>query len=717
MIKFIDIQTGNTFNGELPYIHWFEGQFGVNLIYTKPICFLSDRKTMDIEISNDSIFKLLNLKTWKTTDIDLEYNDIKELYSSSIKLRGTGYKGKYIYLFYVAASSEDAGEFVEDIYFNGDKYKIGIDVYSENESLYVNLSNNGINIPDSIQKAIYPVNIHEDYKDCIVLNRKWKELLSNYWEVMANRGSYKSLLNTLNWFEWGDTVRLYEMWKTSEDRYCLKDLQAILKNDFLDYISNLSKTTYLSLLAALEKEVPGEYDDEKNPLLEKVSHNWSTQDLSLKMSMLGNFYETYFMPIHLDLIHSTILNVVYTNTFKVQTGTIAARVDQIIHNTPIICNICDGDEFYINYVKGRVSYDTIFANKTMDDPIIFGIEPYELSTVEDHNLYFSRRYNDLGCIIPVHLNLPKNTIIYKEYLTVFKDGQPVISMEDNKYIKGDLLFNILIKEVGNYMINMQLHTLDGEVLVCKRNIFVLDTEDVRLDIYKIVAVKNPSMNYSGVNNYMTALQKIDTSTINSPINRQYIRTSKNSSGIKLSNVLILKNDHRESQYLNKHYFVYLKNTFKTSVLNNQLEWVKDQDLNLIPDQIYTICISKNFWFDPDLTRLKTDDIYRNEMLFIPHFHTLVPFNGSTLNDYVITDEDTLCVIPSLKHGKNVPVEEWTFINDTTREEIKLDRSVQQPIITSYNEYGLSDGYYSVKFKYRLQNTINESSLNSIFIKR
>ena len=34
---------------------------------------------------------------------------------------------------------------------------------------------------------------------------------------------------------------------------------------------------------------------EENPILIKVSKKWSQDDLSLKMYLVGNFFETYFM--------------------------------------------------------------------------------------------------------------------------------------------------------------------------------------------------------------------------------------------------------------------------------------------------------------------------------------------------------------------------------------------------------------------------------------
>ena len=70
--------------------------------------------------------------------------------------------------------------------------KVAIDAYGEDESLYINLSNNGLEIPYTIQKAIYESNVHEDNPDIILVNRKSKALLSNYWDILANKGSYKS---------------------------------------------------------------------------------------------------------------------------------------------------------------------------------------------------------------------------------------------------------------------------------------------------------------------------------------------------------------------------------------------------------------------------------------------------------------------------------------------------------------------------------------------
>jgi hypothetical protein len=60
MIRFVDLKTGNTFAGEYPYVFWFDGEQSINMIYTQPICFISDKKQLNISIPVNDIFKLLD---------------------------------------------------------------------------------------------------------------------------------------------------------------------------------------------------------------------------------------------------------------------------------------------------------------------------------------------------------------------------------------------------------------------------------------------------------------------------------------------------------------------------------------------------------------------------------------------------------------------------------------------------------------------------------
>ena len=76
MIRFIDLQTGNVFDGSSPYIFWFDGEQSVNLFYTKSICFISHQKTHNIHRYCPFALKLLlhNQKALQANDCyRLEY--------------------------------------------------------------------------------------------------------------------------------------------------------------------------------------------------------------------------------------------------------------------------------------------------------------------------------------------------------------------------------------------------------------------------------------------------------------------------------------------------------------------------------------------------------------------------------------------------------------------------------------------------------------------
>ena len=62
-------------------------------------------------------------------------------------------------------------------------------------------------------------------------------MLSNYWDIIANKGSYKSLLNAIEWFEWDDTLTLKEIYKHVEaNRFMFND--AFISPTFVDNIND-----------------------------------------------------------------------------------------------------------------------------------------------------------------------------------------------------------------------------------------------------------------------------------------------------------------------------------------------------------------------------------------------------------------------------------------------------------------------------------------------
>lgn len=753
MIRFVDIETGNVFNGEYPYIFWLENGQAVNLIYNKPICFISHAPEIEVSLSKNDVFKLLNLKSWENDSYDLisinnfNYIDINDLYfnGETMKLIGVPHNNYFVYLFYISVSSASVGEYINSFFLseNGEikEYKIGADFYGENEFNNINLLNNGIDIPDSIQKALYTVNVHEDKKDNITLNRKWKELLSNYWDVIANKGSYKSLYNSLKWFEYGDVIKLQEIWEHEDlgkKIYEERSIKEILSDKYFESLNGFSKTTYISINAALEKIVKEDnivqYDDEKNPKIESLVQKWSVQDLSLKLSMLGNFYKTYFMPIHLQCIKSTIEDIVYSNTIKLFNASAIHREDIICYTEDIKCNVKNGEIFRLKPINARVGKDTLFGNqynKTWIDynsVDIIGVQrkdPY-FYTGDNMNTqiktYLAQHFNSIGVIIDFELEIPLSDgdFIKRSTLTTLGDqSNNWIVLEDYRIIKNKKIsFSLLCTKEKEYNVKFEFFAASGKNYVKNVKFHVIDTQHTCLKLYKVQNIKIPDINNEGSNEYVFGrmLENYYNMNKDQMLYKQYIPAMNvnphmtsywNYNGICLNHMIIFKSNKplSEDTYIKKNYFTLIRE------INNNL--------------IYTICLSKRFGFEPNYANFASYKIYREEYIFFPGFHELVEFgtdySKTGIDKYTITDQDALCVIPELSYGKLIEEAQWEFVNvsDPSKPTIVPLADIKEPFIAPDEKTLLKPGYYNIIFRYRLsgENQINTIELNSAFLKK
>lgn len=743
MIRFINLKTGNIYNGDTPYIHWFEGEQSTGLIYCQPICIISDQQLINISIDSE-VFKLLNVSNFGN-DIDIngfKYKDITEFECNSMSSDGYMYKDYFIHLIYFKGQSDIGAEIIDNFYIEDGgetlTFKIGADFYEEDESLYINLSNFGVEIPESIQKSIYSNNIHDDKKDNILLNRKFKELLSNYWDMIANKGSYKSLLTSLKWFEWGDMVRLREIWKTEDlgkTTYNDRPLKSILEDKYIDTLDNFAKTTYLALYNTLQDIQVDSYDSEFNPTLAQKVLDWSKADISLKMCMLGHFYETYFMPIHLDLIHSTIEDIVFTNTIKIINGGCIDREDSWVDlGYEFECNIKDGDTFSLTNVNVGVDNKTLFGCEANNESRILGVEDIKDIGVENENelkVLLSQYYNGIGVIIPFKCKFDLNDDeIYKEIIYVnqkLPNGKSFIDTYEDSFVYSDeISFKILLKNIGETDISLQFISKKGKRFIKNLHINIVDDINISLNIYKVIRNNDFTLNdlFKGVSNeYMMGLKR----GVCEKYYKQYIVGDKSDdiySGIGLNYVMIIENDGNNLKDLDQsvknilnEYFYILK---KTPI---------SEDLYK-----YYICISKDFNYHPSDHRRFHNGIkkyiYKEGYEYYPEFHKLEPFpyftnshtvEDSTPTDFTISQYDTLVVIPTingndetdyLRYCKN---SRWKFINESTGKIIGYD-NISQPNILDKTQ-SLPDGYYTIKFSYNLGNDVKEVSLNSSFIKK
>lgn len=660
MIRFIDLTTGKVFNGDVvykdngsldvnsSYIHWFDDAQSVGMTYVQKICIISDKRRLDVHIdikkdeelnigssnSNNVIFKLLDvnkISPSNTTYMNgIPYQDIKKLYTTDFVSYGGAYTSNYyVHMIYFVAESPAAIEAKET--FNITEFKeivtrttiidpytseerevenstfepldtydfiIGADFYDAREEMKIGVANFGLELPESVQKAIYTSNVHEDAIDNILLNRKYKELLMNSIDILGNKGSYASMSNALNWFEYPDILKIKEFWKHDEygrTIYSDQEFTQQLTRAARESLVNYTKSTYMGIYCALQQIVKNGdqlvYERERYPMtswkrnvsqqilnasldkslanngdgsgkvrqnlqigigesyinpftkpladknnkiildkdgyiivanvedhvdlsedkkvmpeganfkllesmykkmerfigepvpeLEMVVLHWSKLDMSIKMALLGNFFETYFMPVHLDLIHSTIEDVVYTNAMKIISSGQIGRTDDIIHNAQIKCNIKDGQVFMLGDVKVQANSNTPYVREYLGPNVSYGKNKYKIS--QQQSLGDNKGFIINGTKFPVDdgnvywksapIQIFENTVEYDDINTEYKKESFVIDVDSSLSLtaKNDKFF------------------YNGKTLTIKDSTIEYDSQQIQSNIHIILREEN-----------------------------------------------------------------------------------------------------------------------------------------------------------------------------------------------------------------------------------
>lgn len=240
------------FDGSAPYIHWSD-PFSTGLIRYFTIYAYSDKPSLNVKIPENDIFSIFSAQQLNEI-VSEDTQDVSNITwqvlngNRLFEFDTTGVNGLHAITF--LCQSDVEGEYIEDITIDEEEIRIGAQFWEQNEPLEINLQNMGAEIPSIIQKAIYSNDIFEDHPDWILLNRKFKELLINYMEVLGNKGSMKSLQNALSWFEYGDLVELREVWKyetLAGTKYAERPVQQWLTSEMDSWLFNSQKSTYISL--------------------------------------------------------------------------------------------------------------------------------------------------------------------------------------------------------------------------------------------------------------------------------------------------------------------------------------------------------------------------------------------------------------------------------------------------------------------------------------
>lgn len=812
MIRFVDLNNGSVYNGDIPYIHWFDDDQSVNLNYVEKLCIACEYEEIKVNLQDNDIFTLLDMSKLSSVEDcninEFTYKNIDDFKTNEIISPGVLYNldDQYVYLhmIYIFAKSSQEGEFLEDLYINDEKFTIGSSFYEKYESHKINLSNLGVEIPESIMRAVYPSNVHEEDIDSVLINRKYKELLNEYWNIIANKGSYKSLYNALSWFEYGDLVKIQELRK-NPDNYIQQDITSYINEKISTYLENNKKTTYMGLYLPLQQllrdednkvvysgiiedmnlhfnsedeifsnavlsqpiaeddsmnqiftigddsvDVTGEVDEEdfssfdhsdwikvdvsnykgfireENPELMHACSKWSNEDLSLKMYLLGNFFETYFMPIHLDLIHSTIETIVFTNTIKIIQDCTKSCIDSINNFFTFKCNIHDNDVFFLDNVNTQTGPDTPMGVQWRDgieyeNVPILGVEK-SVSTIKDDQelkTFMMQYYNGIGCVVDFacDVDIDKNDFI-KGTRIILKgnnDGditemfKTLKNREESKNIK----FSILCKNEGDYKITIEFTTANGYNYIKTISFSILDTSSKDIKVYKVKYNTSEEhkdiTKYPEVGNYVFSQYNNNESDLT--WNKFFLPT-KDEDGVYLNRTIIMKGNVSIEKIISEEY------TRNNTQVLKKYKIIKDEEteeVSITNEVSYTIFIIPK---DGKVGVIPKNKLVRDDYVFYPQKHHLEEIglgDESTLNDYTFNQYDVLMVVPETKYLKYIEDPEWEFINVSKRDTTPITfHSIRTPFVANSEYKLLEPGFYDIKFRYKLGQTIQETILDSAF---
>lgn len=223
---------------------------------------------------------------------------------------------------------------------------IGAEFNEENEILYINGKNMGIDLPKDMFRAIYQNSFINNEFNEQLYNEKLKEYLINYMQIKGECGNYSSVINSLKWFGYGDKMTVSKLLRTdNEFKYqYLKDYFNIT-TDVLKSFNHFKNSTYISLTLNensetgnyneynINKNVYGEgtpelednfkklveveydYNNEKFKYI-KPYYDFTFNEMGLKIACLKYYYKKYFLPLHLKIHSASIAHKVYTNDIK-----------------------------------------------------------------------------------------------------------------------------------------------------------------------------------------------------------------------------------------------------------------------------------------------------------------------------------------------------------------------------------------------------------------
>ena len=325
--KFIDTTT-NTFKFGFPH-SYVEGTTGitgatggcdwlVSWETTDPSDILLFQFDLDYDTGTQTSLEIENagppIEKYDTIDIPLEYDPTQTV-------DGNGYvntsdiTSEAIQINF-AINSEEENTFKRTLIIEDEctgttvaKFVIYAETIGEDERLRVMTNNLGYNIALSDSSIFRDTNIYEQFPDFIEINRKRKEIMLEGHNIYPFIGSYKGLINAINYFGYNN-LQVKEFWRnvnSSSPNYgkyiqsspikifdptvSYNDLSITLPN------KNFRKTNLFSLVYKINQVVDGKYDIEDLPITEEV-FDYTIEEVLIKLFGLKNKLEKEFLPLN-----------------------------------------------------------------------------------------------------------------------------------------------------------------------------------------------------------------------------------------------------------------------------------------------------------------------------------------------------------------------------------------------------------------------------------
>ena len=320
---------------------------GNNVEYKENFNFIKDKLT------NEDLYCVKTEETIYANDNDINGTTINYLMIPIYPIAMSTEAGTWItnIMIHIYNSSTDINEWCY--------ISVGGEFINEYEELIINGRNMGISLPKDILKAVYAESLYNNEYNEALFNEKMKEYMLNYMNIHGEIGNFKSAIDSLKWFGYGDKISVSKLLRTDnevKEQYILDYFN--ISYDILESFKLFKSTSLLSLMIMLNKESDEQYpfdnaeiktlyngflgenkpkmlslmdnyekikignhdmpieDDEEKYWYWKPYFDFSFNELGIKLLCLSYYYKKYFLPIHLNIHNASLGYRVFINDIK-----------------------------------------------------------------------------------------------------------------------------------------------------------------------------------------------------------------------------------------------------------------------------------------------------------------------------------------------------------------------------------------------------------------